>query len=250
MTSTTRAPSGPWSSVVPFPMGHTKLAAEIRPVRLSLQDRFLIVGQTRTGKTTLLRELIYRLRRFWPITPIQILDSKQAGDFRGWEGAWRRQEIPPAIEDGHLIWQPPDGDDIDLYNDWLEGIYNRRKPVIIVIDELSSLAGDTIGKHPRYPEALRKIQKQGAGLNIMMIIVTQEVAGIPRQVRNQATHIARFRLIDAYDGQEVDRLIQRSIRDGEPADQHGFWYNRTDEPGRVLQYFASYQSFIDLLRAA
>ncbi|HET8979339.1 MAG TPA: hypothetical protein VFN87_14340 [Solirubrobacteraceae bacterium] len=195
-----------------------------------------------------MKELLTAIRRSWPRVPIQILDSKQAGDFTGWAGAWRRDEVPPPIEDGHLIWQPS-GDDVDLYDAWLEGIYSRRKPTVVVIDELSSLAGPSFGRHPKYPFSFYKLEKQGRGLGISIVTLTQEVAAIPRQVLGQATHIVRFQLVNAYDGREVDRLLGRTTTD-QPAHRHGFYYNRTDEPGRPPAYYPSFHPFLDLIRAA
>jgi hypothetical protein len=221
-----------------------------RPVhRVSLSDRWMIAGATGSGKTTLMKRLIKALHEFYPQVPVYILDSKQAGDFTGWPGARWDETAPGPIDRGFQVWQPP-VDDPTEYGNWLGKIHRDRRPAIVVIDELSSLAAGHDSRAIRYPHNYALLLKQGRGLSQCVISLTQEAAYIPRQTLNQTTHLIRFWLTDDYDSRKLDQKMGRAKRgkpladDLNPKHQHGFWYARLDKPPIQAHYYESYELFL------
>lgn len=201
-------------------------------LRVSLADRWVALGMTECGKTTFCRELIRRLQASYPQASTYILDSKGQGDFDGWPGFTYSEHAPKPAKPGVTqVWQP-ETDDLDEYGAWLSGILKARRPAIVMIDELSSIA-----PNPRFcPPDYQRILKQGRGLNISVISCTQEACYIPRQVIGQTTHVVRFRLQDEIDARKIDKLLGR-VGQGEPTAKHGFFYSRvTAQPRRVHSY--------------
>ncbi len=217
-------------------------------IHISLSDSWAILGVRGSGKTTFARELLHTYRRAYPNVPVYILDSKQAGDFRGWLGAYWGDEAPPPISHGMQIWQPP-YDDPSQYNDWLGHIFYNRKPAIVFIDELSALTG-LRGSPNSFPRMYSVLLKQGRALGMCLFSLTQEAAYIPRQTTGQMTHFVRFRVQDNYDARKADRLLARINRadgagdgGGEPLHDHGFFYARMDKTPVTAHYYPSLSQF-------
>lgn len=174
------------------------------------------------------------LRRLYPDACTYILDSKVAGDFNGYGGRLDSERAPaPLHTPGAIqVWQPPT-DDKREYDNWLGGILKRRRPAIVLIDELSSLGNNT---GQSYVSNFARIQKQGRGLGICTITLTQELAYIPRQVHGQMTHFVRFALHDEHDQKAAAKHLGQS-EPREPRKQHGFFYvNVTRLPRTAIEY--------------
>jgi hypothetical protein len=206
-------------------------------IQVALSDRWVGLGTTGTGKTTWARELLQRLQSAYPAVRTYILDSKLAGDFDRFTGEFVGGQIPPrplAKPGTTQIWQPP-VDDVEQYGVWLENILKARQPAIVLIDELSSLGGRT---GLSYPTGYFKLLKQGRGLDISAITLTQEAAYIPRQTLGQTTHLVRFRLQNEEDRRKADKVLGRSRSEygKEPVGKFGFFYRRLDRPADVLEY--------------
>lgn len=197
---------------------------------------------TGTGKTSFTRDLIRFLRREYPALRTYVLDSKAIGDFDDLRGVIRSEEPPDALRTAGAIqvWQPPD-DNRDHYNAWFERILHARKPALVVVDELSSIVGE---RGDRTPIGFAKLQKQGRGLDISVISLTQEAHYIPRTILGQATHLIRFRLEDERDAAKVDRKLGRDRADWgtNPDRQYGMFYRRILPPTPVA-YFRDWRDF-------
>jgi hypothetical protein len=196
-------------------------------LHLSLEDRWAIFGTTGTGKTTLVQELMARLSLLYPMAARYILDSKGDDHFDDGEGLWEGDDLPPIVQPGRQIIWRPSRDDVDAYTAWFETLLKSRQPLIVYVDELSSLS-----RGPRsHCEGYVKMLKQGRSLKQCMISLSQETAGIPRQARNQVHHLIRMRLEDRYDAALLDRMLAGDPKPRrEPARPHGFWYRRLDRP--------------------
>jgi len=203
---------------------------------------------TGSGKTTFSRKLLHTYRVHYGDAPIYILDTKQSGDFRGWKGAVFTEEAPLAIPYGMQVWQPPI-DNFAQFDAWFRNIFNARIPAIVMVDELSSIGKGV--KEQAYPRHFQIMLKQGRALGICVIVLTQEVAKISRQVLNQLSHLLRFRLLDSYDAMVMDKKLGRRNRAdgreddlGEPPDEYGFFYARLDKGGVTNAfYYPSYERF-------
>lgn len=210
-------------------------------IEMSLADRWLIVGTTGSGKTTMVRELLREMQKFYRGLNIYILDSKGVGDFDRMGGTIINDDTPPepmgAGSGGIQIWQPS-RDDFDAYDDWFGKLLKSPDPFVLDVDELSSITnrgGDG-------PVNYQRLMKQGRGKRKSLINCTQELAYIPRQVVTQTTHTLRFLLIGEYDPRIGNRLVRRGNRDPEPP-QYGFFYARMDKPHPSVLY-RSYREFL------
>lgn len=206
-------------------------------IRIELDQRWAILGRTNTGKTTFARELVNELRRFRPWAALYILDSKGTGDFRQFPGHIEQADPPAAdtLTEGVQVWRPPtlrvDRAQTDA---WLDSVLNRRRPAIVLIDELSAT---TRGNKPTdYPASLEVMQKTGRALNICLICLTQEVFGAPRQVLSQMSHCIRFGLGGPREARVADQLIGLDPS-REPSAAHGFfWADVQSYPRKAFEY--------------
>lgn len=183
------------------------------------------------------------LGRLYPLANRYICDSKGAGDFDEWPGHTDSERAPalPRGEGRWQVWTPPD-DNRDEYGAWFQRILKRREPAIVLVDELSSIGGKD---GTDYPDGYRRLLKQGRGLHISVITLSQEWAGMPRQAPGQTTHLLRFRLLNEYDRKAADKLLGRpwDPDSSEPEEEHGFIYSRLDrQPRRYIEY-AGHQAF-------
>ena len=193
---------------------------------------------TGSGKTTWARELLTRLDRGYPAAHKYILDTKQDGDFHQFAHAHTvvSQVAPDALRSpgGWQIWQPP-LDDLKEYDTWFTRILKARHPAIVLVDELSSIGNDS---GTSYPRGYKLLNKQGRGLDICLISLTQEAAYIPRQTLGQVTHLVRFSLQDDFDGKRLDKRLGRPQKEhgSNPSHRFGFFYKRLDIPGTYYLY--------------
>lgn len=178
--------------------------------------------------------------------PIYILDTKQQGDFKKFYPIAHRHygnSLPPkkwwTPQKPILIWQP-ESDDMALYDKWFNDIYTLRSPSIIYIDELSSITSVS-GKAPRGYDILLR---QGRGLGIGVVSVTQSPSFVPAMLLRQATYLVRFTINDEYDIAKLTRVMGRAVAQ-QPPDEHGFWFRDLRKPVVYSPplYFADYRDF-------
>lgn len=215
---------------------------------VSLADRWLGLGMTGTGKTTWAERLVTELRGLYPHVPVYVLDSKGDGFFDRWKGVIEDDDPPAALAEpgGLQVWRPGT-DDLGAYDEWfnrlLKGGYSVnapdgvKRPKIVLVDELSSVCT----RSGMGVQGYQKLLKLGRSLWISVVSLTQEASYVPRQVKNQSTHIVRFRLQDEIDAKKAARLMGQKLARGEsppePRSQYGFFYCRLDKPVRkVIEY--------------
>lgn len=216
-------------------------------MKLETNRHWAIIGFTGSGKTTFSTALMRLvLIEGNGNLPIYILDSKGQGDFKPFYKIAKRHYgniVPPrqwwTRERPVMIWQP-ESDDLNLYDMWFKQIYMQRSPCIVYIDEVSSIT--TVGgKPPRYYDIL---QKQGRGLGIGVVSLTQSPSYIPPMMLRLATYWVRFTLNDEYDIAKVARVMGRAVLTP-PPDEHGFWFRDTRKPVAYSppMYFKDFQEF-------
>ncbi len=172
----------------------------------------------------------------YPSAHLYVLDIKRR-DFATWPGVLSQDEAPPPLHGAQRVqvWQPIVEKEAQIEK-WLHHI-EHDPPALLYVDELAAL----IYGRDRFSEAYRRLQKLGRGLPVGTISLTQELVGIPRQAIGQATHVIRFRLLNAYEQRLGDRLTRR-IEQGEPAHRHGFFY-ASEENGLPGFYYRDKDEF-------
>ncbi len=201
-------------------------------MNLETNRHWSIIGFTGSGKTT----FAISLERLFLIgsngqLPMYILDSKVQGDFQPfYKIAYRHfgNSLPPnkwwTAEKPILIWQP-ESDDLGLYGQWFNQIYLNRAPCTVLIDEVSSIT-TVSGKPPRSYDILLK---QGRGIGIGVINITQSPSYIPPMLLRLSTYFVRFTINDEYDIDKLARVMGRQILQ-QPPDEHGFWFRDVRKP--------------------
>lgn len=206
-----------------------------------------ILGFTGSGKTTFSNAYM----RTAAISsnghlPILILDTKLQNDFKMFYKVANMHygnTLPPARwytqKKPFLIWQP-ETDDLSLYDAYFKQIYELREPCMVYIDEVSSITKSS-GKPPRYYDILLK---QGRGMGIGVVNVTQSPSFVPPMMLRLTTYWFRFTLNDDYDLHKVASRMGRAVLTP-PPDPYGFWFRDVRRPVAYNppQYFKNYQDF-------
>lgn len=224
-------------------MNITDFPVQINPyVIWSLYDRAVVIGMSGSGKTTWVKQMIPRVVGWWNI-PIYVLDSKGQNEFDNIASEIHQDQLAPkhVPDDGTiLVWKPPLDDYVE-YEKWFQFILKSRRPCLLVIDELASLGK---GRADTYPPSYQLLLKQGRGMKMCMISMTQEIAYIPRQTAGQTSHVFRFHLINSYDVAQSARVmgIGETQRHQEPPLPYGFFYRRVDKPSPIYS-FTNWQQF-------
>lgn len=225
-------------------------------VPFSLEDRFALVGMTRTGKTTTARQIIRAYATAYPGLRIHIFDPKDVGDYDR-----LTQGLSPAVptyhvratgapdilrQPGILIWHPK-GSTFDAMEDFFRRLADDPEPSLTVIDETRRLS-KRMGDGTSYPLSVATLMQEGAGNLHAVLVLLQEIAGTARQFLGQSTHVLRFRLENAYDERATERRFARARKNGrittdEPSRWHGFYHSRVDALDQAREY-TSWQQFI------
>jgi hypothetical protein len=199
---------------------------------------------TGSGKTHFAKTLIRNLARLFPGACLYVLDSKGAEDFTGFPGLVETEEAPGALTGRSRVqvWRPP-SDNFAAYDVWLGNILKARRPAIILIDELSSLAKGASGQD--YPPNFAKVQKQGRSLGLCSIVLSQEAAYIPRQIRTQATHFVYFGVQDDPHGEaQAMRLLALNPKEPRrPSALYAFLYRRLNPRPEAAREYRGAQFF-------
>ena len=219
-------------------------------VPVSLQDSWTVLGVKGSGKTTYIRAWLPLMWSFYPGVRTYILDSKGYGEFDDMAtlpngGLVIDQQAPEAIKEpgGIQIWKPP-LNDYGQYDRWCETILRDQKPCVIVFDEIASLS-----KSPRkadFPPNFVLLLKQGRIMDECLVVMTQEMAYMDRNIFGQMTHFLRFWLTNRYDIRESNNMMGFPERDKyrNPSHEHGFFYRKMDKPATPTYEYASYQEFL------
>lgn len=221
-------------------------------VPFSLEDRTVLAGITRCGKTTTARHLTAKYASSYPGLRIHIFDPKDRGDYdgvvRGVPVYHVRSTVAPDLlhAPGVLIWHAKGAAWGELQR-WFERISNDPEPSLTVVDETARLL-KRLGDPNSFPPSFITLLKEGGGEYHSMIILLQELAGSARQILGQSTHLLRFRLTNSYDERVADYRIARARASGrittkEPRNWHGFYASRVDQLDQARE-FSSWQSFI------
>lgn len=211
-----------------------ELRRQAIPVKLG--DNWLILGTRGSGKTTFAKSLARKLMGLYPDAHLYVLDIKRR-DFIGWPNVLSQDEAPPPLKEGQRVqvWQPIVEQEEEIEK-WLRQIENDA-PALLYVDEMAALMYGA----RRSSQNFKRLQKLGRGLPVGIVSLTQELAEMPRQLVGQATHVVRFRLLNAYEQRLGDRLVRKGDP-GEPRAKHGFFY-ACEETGAPGAYYADKSEF-------
>ena len=220
---------------------------------INLSQRWSLIGATGAGKTTFARKLIARYMWFYQLQlPIYIIDPKNVGDFDGFlpytgqiteeadhiPGLGVRQKGKPVT-----IWHP-DFDDLNAYDTFFDLVlYGARKhgmPGLVVVDEMGSITN----KSGQATQGFEKLERQGRGLKVPIIGLTQSSAQIPFSMLRQASYIVLFTIDDEYDRRKLVSYFG-NVAKTPPPDAHGFYVRNKLIPlaREPVHYYRNAQEF-------
>lgn len=200
-------------------------------MKLSIRpsDRLSVIGMTGSGKTTLLLALlrywIWWTRDWFPYH-IVILDTKKDGDFDGIGRKFRRLKDLKRLWDTHriLIYEPIEEEmNEEFYNGFFHFLRTTYEPLLIVIDELASVA-----KGNRVSYEYELLMKQGRGKQQSVWAGIQNPVYVPHDFLSNANHYFVFDLLLDSDREKVAGIIGKDAlippQQREPGADHGFLY--------------------------
>lgn len=201
-------------------------------------DHTAIFGGTGSGKTTLAKEMLKMYARGSELKlPIYIIDSKAQGDFDGFSKKgigvhYFGNDLPPLKnKDGSpfVIWTP-ESDSTEMYDSFFQMIYEGRKKgdipsAVVFIDELSSITGRT-GIPPRYYDILLK---QGRGMGLSVITLSQMARFVPLTMTSQLMHVFMMNLNSEKDKKKLEDVLGDMAKQ-DVQHRHGFVYRDVRKP--------------------
>ena len=214
---------------------------QVKGIKVSLQDRWLLLGTSGMGKTTFAQKLCDHLLKFYPSAVLYVLDTGQkGGDFDDYPGIVYQDDAPLAIKKGVQVWRPSINDP-RAFDEWFWNILQAGGPGIVLIDEIASLVKR---QGQDAPPNFQRLMKQGRGKHLCVINCTQEMSPNPKPILTQTVHVVRFQMggiENGYDRRASNLLIRRPGNAPEPA-KYAFDYVRVDEPMPPIRY-SGHQAF-------
>lgn len=206
---------------------------QIRP-----SDRVSVIGRTGSGKTTLFKTLlrywIYATREWYPYH-IVVLDTKKDGDFDGLGKKFTRLKNLTRLWDEYriLIYEPHEEEmNEEFYNGFFRFLRMSKEPLLLVIDELASVAK---GNKVSYEYEL--LMKQGRSKNQAIWAGIQNPVYVPHDFLSQAEHYFVFDLLMDTDREKMAGIIGKGALVS-PIDkgggEHGFYYFAVRKRGLEL----------------
>lgn len=223
-------------------------------------ERFALIGKTRSGKTSLAMTLsgTFALSLWTTDWQVWMLDTKgDPDDLTGWR-EWGFRNIASDNDQAtsllknalyfRIDTKDAQGNDISVV-DQCQVIINaayERGNVILVIDEYVSVVASR--QEPGKP--LKDVFQRGGGRKVGLIGLTQEPVFVPRQLLSQATHIFLFTLTYDYDIEWAKKICKSYVPPATRGDVHGFWYKWVDGPSNRWQYYPHQKAWYEDLRIA
>lgn len=149
--------------------------------RILPTDRLLLVGKTRSGKSTVAAYLfsLFRVQRV-------LIDPKGEWQVRGAVVVRSPAQLEQALDRAPLIRYVPARADRDEWEQVYAVLFERRR-LFVWTDEAASVS--EAGWQPR---GLRLLQMQGAGLGLGHMACTQRPVKIAPELRSEAEHVMVF----------------------------------------------------------
>jgi DNA helicase HerA-like ATPase len=226
--------------------------AQLRP-----NERYALVGKTRSGKTalamvlagTFARSLPYPWEVWWVDTKN---DEKDIKELRRWgfrNAASVEDQSTSRITNAKYFYvvtndERFDPATVEQVQEICRAAYSR-KNVIVCIDEYVQ----AVPSQRNAGAALLNIFQRGGGRNVGLIGLTQEPKFVPRQLISQATHTVMLNLTYGYDVEYLQAIDKAYVPPKKLGDQYGFWW-RWNDGGGDMDYFPNQRVWYDQLKVA
>lgn len=200
---------------------------------------------TGSGKSYFSIHLLEFLRRQYPKVPRYFLDST-------WDDK-NLAHIPyPRIIEGDKppdamndctytqVWRPI-RDDLAVYDEWMKKILYKRKPCIVLLDDIASFTkGGRVDL-----DGHMMLMKQGRKHGITVINGSQQLSHVTAPVFQQMTFFVQFRLLqDVYEWSTARRYLNILKEDQRaPAAKYGFHMRRMDGNFPAKEYRSIHELF-------
>ncbi len=180
-------------------------------------ERMLLVGKTRTGKTTLAMQILPHYQHVLAIDPLHVLRPKLPP---GYTVAGSPQGLPlAALRSKLILYQPrPEHMNWASYDAVYRWAFDRKNTMIYTDEGLRVMRAN--GQAPPYMEACYTAGRQrGVG----MITCTQRPAKVDLRVMSEAEHYVCFQLKLRADRERMAEVMEDE-RVLSKARGHSFWH--------------------------
>lgn len=206
---------------------------------LKPNERYAIVGKTRSGKTAFAMVIAGTFAQSLP-KPWQVwwIDTKgdehdlkalRAWGFRNAVSEHDRTNTGGLKNALYFKITEQDGVEDSVINQVqhiIDDAYKRHN-TLIVVDEYAHVTPSRVNAG----RALLNAFQRGGGLNVGIIGLTQEPVYVPRQLLSQATHIVLFSLTFQADIDYVKKIYRDYVPPLELGYPHGFYWKWVDGSG-------------------
>lgn len=207
---------------------------------LKPNDRFALVGKTRSGKTRQAMLLAGTFARILP-APWEVwwIDTKGDPDdikelrkwgFRNAVSAADRAPESGGLKNALYFHIEAVGHSELSVPDQAQAVFRKayqRTHVIVVVDEYVQVVYSKVSAG----KDLLDIFQRGGGRKIGLIGLTQEPVYVPRQLLSQATHICLFTVSYENDIKYVRNFCPQYVPPLKLGDPHGFYWSHVDGHG-------------------
>jgi len=206
---------------------------------LAPNERYAIVGKTRSGKTRLAMVIAgtfaQALKAPWEVWWIDTkndpndLKALRAWGFRNAVSAEDKKGtggLPNAYYFKVVEQEGVQDSVIDQVQQIIDDAYKRHN-VLLVIDEYAHVTPTTVNAG----RALLNVFQRGGGVNVGIIGLTQEPVYVPRQLLSQATHLVLFSVTFQADIDYLRKMYKAYVPPLEAGYPHGFYWRWIDGAG-------------------
>ena len=209
------------------------------PLRIEHSSRVLVVGQTGSGKSTLVQYMLLPLRNLVIVDPKHQFDPIQRHEIVTTAEELETEGNRRTSRNIALVFRPSmeylDSGEIDEVYGWIFA----RGNTILYNDELTTI----IPNAARYPSKLRAIHTQGRGKGITCIEATQRPSGIPGWIYSETDLFIKFSLATRDDQKRMaqymgDTVVEPASYPAESAhaSKHTFYVYRQGEREPAREY--------------
>lgn len=222
---------------------------------LKPNERYGIVGKTRSGKTYLAMVLAsYFAQQLHSPWEIWWMDTKGSAEdidrLRAWgfcNGSSPKDMARPGGLRNALYFIINDKNGFDVVDQVqykCQEAYERGH-VIVVIDEYTECVPSNRNPGP----GLRNIFSRGGGKNVGLIGLTQEPVYVPRMLLSQASHLVLFTVTFEADKKYLKNLYKDYVPPKEKGDPHGFYWSHIDGSANWA-YYSNQKEWDDTVKYA